>query len=128
MSAPPQLPFGQSVSRDQRDSTPINPELRRLQQQQQHALLEQQLNHHTLQQLQEAQQKYGSNPNSWRSTLKASGTQMAMGYAMGQCVGSSVVALHYILNRVSLRNGGIKNIVGGGVAFGTIFAVGSLVR
>jgi hypothetical protein len=121
-SLPPQIPQPQQ----QQTSQSMNPELRRLQQQQQYALLEQQLNQHALQQLQEAQLKHS--PNSWRSTLREKSTQMAMGYCMGQFVGSSVVALHYLTSRQSLRNGGIKTIVGGGMAFGTIFAVGSLIR
>lgn len=51
----------------------------------------------------------------------------AMGFAMGAIVGSTVVGLHSIMNRLP-RSVAIKNAASTGMAFGTIFAVGTFIR
>ena len=52
---------------------------------------------------------------------------MAMGFMMGALVGSTVVGLHSAMNRIPMQQA-IKSATGTGAAFGTIFAVGTLIR
>lgn len=76
-----------------------------------------------------ANQRRMANPPQETKTdqLKRIGGTMGMGFGMGMFVGSTVVTLHCLMNRVPLRGMG-KQIFSSGAAFGCIFAFGSLVR
>jgi len=53
---------------------------------------------------------------------------MGMGFGMGMFVGGSVGLLHTLVTRQPLDRMALKRAGAGGMAFGVIFSVGSLVR
>ena len=78
---------------------------------------------HAMQQQQLHAQQQGSTSTMVQKRMK----MMAMGFVMGAMVGSTVVGLHSAMNRIPFQQA-IKSASGTGAAFGTIFAVGTLIR
>ncbi len=67
-------------------------------------------------------------PTFWQTPAGHTVSNMALGFAMGSVVGSSVIFMHCLLSKIPINKQSLKNMAGGGAAFGTIFAVGSLMR
>jgi len=72
-------------------------------------------------QLQQQQQ------NSTSSLALKRAKMCAMGFFMGAVVGSTVVGIHAMMNRLPLAVA-VKHAASTGGAFGTIFAVGTFIR
>lgn len=100
---------------------PAQPQYRALTIAQQQQLQQQQLQHQL--QLQAA----ASAQPSTADLAKRKAKMAAFGFMMGAVVGSSVVGLHAMMNRIPLQQA-LKTMSGSGAAFGTIFAVGTLFR
>ena len=83
---------------------------------------------HALQQQQLALQSQQHAAASSTSAMAWKRAKMAaLGFAMGAVVGSTVVGLHATLNRIPVQLA-VKSMASTGGAFGTIFAVGTLLR
>ena len=80
-----------------------------------------------LAQLQAAQAAAAQQQGSTKSIAMKRAKMMAMGFMMGAVVGSTVVGLHSLMNRIPLQQA-LKSASGTGAAFGTIFAVGTFIR
>ena len=80
-----------------------------------------------LQQLHQQQLAAAAQQNSTKAIAWKRAKMMAMGFMMGAMVGSTVVGLHSIMNRIPWQQA-VKSASGTGAAFGTIFAVGTFIR